>query len=125
MIEHVSYTVSRADAEACAGFYKLLGFIDVEPPAGLGDRSIWLTRNGTSLHLMFRDREGVDIERSPEPGAGHIALVVDQYDAVIAALSAAGTDVEPRSEHWGSPRSYVRDPAGNTVELMAFAPPQP
>jgi catechol 2,3-dioxygenase-like lactoylglutathione lyase family enzyme len=122
VIEHVSFNVSRADAQACAGFYKLLGFANVEPPAGLGERSIWLTRNGTSLHLMFRDRDGQDIAQSPEPGEGHIALVVEQYDAVIGALTAAGTTVEPRSEYWGSPRAYVRDPAGNRVELMAFAP---
>ncbi|MBJ7354736.1 MAG: VOC family protein [Thermoleophilaceae bacterium] len=122
MIEHVSFTVSRADAQACAGFYKLLGFSRIEPPAGLGDRSIWLRRNGTSLHLMFRDRDGVDIAQSPQPGAGHIALVVDQYDAVIGALTAAGANVDPRSEYWGSPRAYVQDPAGNLVELMAFAP---
>lgn len=122
MIEHVSFTVSRADAQACAGFYKLLGFESVEPPAGLGDRSIWLKRNRTSLHLMFRDRDGVDISESPEPGAGHIALVVDQYGAVINALTEAGAYVEARSEYWGSPRAYVRDPAGHLVELMEFAP---
>jgi catechol 2,3-dioxygenase-like lactoylglutathione lyase family enzyme len=122
VIEHVSFTVSRADALACAGFYKLLGFASVEPPAGLGDRSIWLSRNGTALHLMFRDRDGVDISESPEPGAGHIALVVEQYDAVLNALTTAGVSVEPRSEYWGSPRAYVRDPAGHIVELMEFAP---
>ncbi|MGK2878879.1 MAG: VOC family protein [Solirubrobacterales bacterium] len=123
MIEHVSFNVSRGDAQACAGFYKLLGFVVIEPPAGLGDRSIWLARAGTSLHLMFRDRDGVDLTESPEPGTGHIALVVDQYDAIIGALTAAGTSIDPRSEYWGSPRAYVRDPAGNTVELMAFPPP--
>lgn len=122
MIEHVSFTVSRADAQACAGFYKLLGFVSIEPPAGLGDRSIWLKRNGTSLHLMFRDRDGNDIAESPEPGAGHIALVVEQYAAVIEALTAAGATVEPRTEYWGSPRAYVRDPAGHLVELMEFGP---
>lgn len=122
MIEHVSFTVSRADAQACAGFYELLGFVRIEPPAGLGDRSIWLTRNGTSLHLMFRDRDGADIAQSPTPGSGHVALVVENYDALIGALTAAGSNVEPRSEYWGSPRAYVRDPAGNLVELMAFAP---
>lgn len=122
MIEHVSFNVSRADALACAGFYKLLGFVSVDPPAGLGDRSIWLKRNGTSLHLMFRDRDGVDISESAEPGAGHIALVVEQYEAVINALTAAGASVEARSEYWGSPRAYVRDPAGHLVELMEFAP---
>jgi catechol 2,3-dioxygenase-like lactoylglutathione lyase family enzyme len=122
VIEHVSFTVSRADAQACAGFYKLLGFVDVAPPTGLGDRSIWLTRNGTSLHLMFRDRDGNDIAESPAPGAGHVALVVEQYAAVINALTAAGATVDPRSEYWGSKRSYVRDPAGHLVELMEFAP---
>lgn len=122
MIEHVSFTVSRADSEACAGFYELLGFKRIEPPAGLGDRSIWLKRGDTSLHLMFRDRDGVDIATSPEPGAGHVAVVVDQYPAVVAALAAAGVTVEPRSEYWSSPRSYVRDPAGNLVELMQAAP---
>jgi catechol 2,3-dioxygenase-like lactoylglutathione lyase family enzyme len=49
-------------------------------------------------------------------------VVVDDYDATLTALRAAGHDVEPRAEHWGSPRSYVRDPAGNLVELMAFPP---
>lgn len=71
---------------------------------------------------MFRDRDGVDISESPEPCPGHIALVVEQYDAVVNALEAAGASVEPRSEYWGSPRAYVRDPAGHLVELMEFAP---
>lgn len=123
MIEHVSFTVSRADAEACAGFYELLGFARVEPPAGLGDRSIWLTRGGTSLHLMFRDRDGHAIEHSPEPGAGHVALVIDGFDATIGALQAAGVDVDPREPYWDAPRVYVRDPAGNRVELMGAPPP--
>jgi catechol 2,3-dioxygenase-like lactoylglutathione lyase family enzyme len=122
LIEHVSFTVSRSDAESCAGFYELLGFVRVEPPAGLGDRSIWLKHGATSLHLMFRDRDGVDIASSPEPGAGHVALVVENYQAVTNALNAAGAIVEPRTEYWGSPRSYVRDPAGHLVELMEFGP---
>jgi catechol 2,3-dioxygenase-like lactoylglutathione lyase family enzyme len=122
VIEHISFNVSRSDAEACAGFYELLGFARVEPPAGLGDRSIWLTHGGTSLHLMFRDRDGQDLAQSPAPGAGHVAVVVEQYEAIVEALGVAGVSVEPRTEYWGSPRAYVRDPAGNTVELMAFGP---
>lgn len=122
MIEHVSFVVSKSDAQACAGFYELLGFKRVEPPAGLGARSIWLTRRGTALHLMFAERDGAEITESPEPGAGHVALVVDNYDATVAALQAAGVQVEPRSEYWGAARAYLRDPAGNRVEIMAAAP---
>jgi len=43
---------------------------------------------------------------------------VDRYDQVLAALAAAGHGAEPRREHWGSPRAYVHDPAGNLVELF-------
>ena len=53
---------------------------------------------------------------------GHFAVVVDDYDATLERLRAAGFEPEPRDEHWGAPRSFVRDPAGNRVELMA-APP--
>lgn len=121
MIEHVSFNVTPSQAEACAGFYELVGFARVEPPAGLGERSIWLTRGGTSIHLMHRDRDGADVAGS-EPGAGHVALVVDGYDSVVGALRAAGVTIDERSAYWGSPRCYVADPAGNRVELMAFAP---
>ncbi|MFT4048696.1 MAG: VOC family protein [Solirubrobacterales bacterium] len=122
MIEHVSFNVTPAHAEACAGFYELLGFVRIEPPAGLGARSIWLKSGSTSIHLMFRDRDGVDVARSGPAGAGHVALVVPNHAAVLAALGAAGVEIDPRTEYWDAPRSYVRDPAGNLVELMAAAP---
>ncbi len=118
----MSFSVTPAHAEACAGFYEVLGFARVVPPAGLGERSIWLARGGTAIHLMFRDRDGVDVAESGPAGAGHVALVVESYAATIGALQAAGVEVDPRGEYWGAPRCYVRDPAGNRVELMA-APP--
>lgn len=122
MIDHVSFRVSEADAVACAGFYELLGFERVGPPAGLGERSLWLTRDGSSIHLMFKDKDGTTVDESPAPGAGHVAIVVERYEASLGALKAAGVAVEPRSEYWGSARSYTTDPAGHKVELMAFAP---
>ena len=55
--------------------------------------------------------------------AGHFALVVEDYDATLDKLREAGFDPDPRQEHWGAPRSFVRDPAGNRVELMSEPPP--
>ena len=52
-----------------------------------------------------------------------MAVVAPDYAAVTEALRAAGFEVEPRPEHWGAPRSFVRDPAGHRVEVMA-APPK-
>jgi catechol 2,3-dioxygenase-like lactoylglutathione lyase family enzyme len=67
------------------------------------------------VHLFF-----VDDPQALQ--AGHVAMVVENYDAVLSGLRAAGHDPEPRREHWGSPRASVRDPAGNLVELMACGP---
>ncbi len=122
MIDHVSFAVPPGKAGECATFYELLGFTRVEPPAGLGERSIWLARGSSAIHLMFRDGDGVDVEAS-EPGRGHVAFVVDDYDALLGLLAAAGVSTESRTAYWGAPRCYTQDPAGNRVELMA-APPQ-
>jgi catechol 2,3-dioxygenase-like lactoylglutathione lyase family enzyme len=51
-----------------------------------------------------------------------MAIIVEHYDDTLARLSREGHEIEPRRAHWGSPRAYVRDPAGNLVELMAWPP---
>ena len=55
--------------------------------------------------------------------AGHLAVVVEDYDATIGRLRDQGFEVDPRPQHWGAPRAFVRDPAGNRVELMSAPPP--
>ena len=117
MLQHVSIETRREDVDACARFYELVGFRRVEAPASLADRAEWLERDGTQIHLMLADDPVV-------PPRAHHALVVADYDAVLGALRAAGFEPEPRTEHWGAPRSFVRDPAGHRVELMAAPPPR-
>ena len=88
----------------------------MDPPATLRDRAAWVERAGTQIHLMRRD----GAEHLP---AGHLAVVAEPYEATLERLRAEGFDPEPRQEHWGAPRAFVRDPAGNRVELMAAPPP--
>ena len=115
-LQHVSVEVEPDRIAACVAFYGLLGFRPVDPPATLAKRAAWVERGGTQIHLMRRD----DPVLLP---AGHLAVVVDDYARTLERLRADGFDPEPRDEHWGAPRSFVRDPAGNRVELMAAAPP--
>lgn len=111
MLHHVALETRENDAEACAAFYAQLGFARVEPPETLRGRAVWLARGTQQIHLLLTDEPDV-------PPSGHVAVVVDDYEATVARLG----DVDHRAEHWGSPRCFVRDPAGHRVELMAFPP---
>jgi catechol 2,3-dioxygenase-like lactoylglutathione lyase family enzyme len=115
VIQHVTFEVPRERWEACAAFYALLGFRRVQPPPTLAERAAWVESGGTQVHLM-------DVEDPVVLPRGHVAVVLEDYDGALDALRRAGNEVEPRREHWGSPRAYVHDPAGNLVELMAFPP---
>jgi catechol 2,3-dioxygenase-like lactoylglutathione lyase family enzyme len=116
LIQHVALEIRRELADECAEFYALIGFERVTPPQTLSERATWVERKGTQIHLLFS-------ERPVTPPAGHVAVVVDDFNATFAALQASGHAPEHRPAHWGSPRAYVRDPAGNLVEMMAFPPP--
>jgi catechol 2,3-dioxygenase-like lactoylglutathione lyase family enzyme len=116
MLQHVSIPVAPGDLDASEAFYAALGFASVEPPEGVRGRARWMERRGTQVHLI------VDPDASPLPGGAHLAVVVEDYEDGVARLEALGAEVEPRREHWGAPRAYVRDPAGHRVEIMAAAP---
>jgi catechol 2,3-dioxygenase-like lactoylglutathione lyase family enzyme len=115
MIQHVSLEVRPDQTQACADFYRLLGFEEVEPPETIADRAVWLERNGTQVHLLY-------VEEPTVLPSGHLAVVLDDYDATLSALEEAGHRPDERSRHWGSPRAFVKDPGGNLVEVMAWPP---
>jgi catechol 2,3-dioxygenase-like lactoylglutathione lyase family enzyme len=114
MLQHVTQQVRPAQLDACIAFYELLGFGRIRAPEGIVGRATWLQRGSGQIHLMP--------SADAEPGSGHVGVVAEDYEPTIRALRSAGHDVQPRGEHWGSPRAYVRDPAGNLIEVMAFAP---
>jgi catechol 2,3-dioxygenase-like lactoylglutathione lyase family enzyme len=117
MLHHVTLAVAPERVRACARFYALLGFLERPVPEGIAGRAVWLESRTTQIHLMHGGAE-------PGPWGGHLAVVLDDYDGTLERLRAAGHEADPRSAHWGSPRAYLTDPAGHTVEVMAF-PPEP
>jgi catechol 2,3-dioxygenase-like lactoylglutathione lyase family enzyme len=116
VIQHVALETARADGQAAEGFWRMLGFEEVEPPESLRDRAAWLQRGATQVHLLWHDEPTA-------PPEGHAAVVVTDYERTVVRLREAGHDVEPRSEHWGAPRAFVRAPGGHRVEIMAAPPP--
>jgi catechol 2,3-dioxygenase-like lactoylglutathione lyase family enzyme len=116
MLHHVAIPVPSGNLDACEAFYTALGFASVEPPEGLRGRARWLQHGGTQIHLLIEEDAG------PLPGGAHLAVVASDYEDALERLTALGADVEPRRQHWGSPRAYVHDPAGHLVEVMAWPP---
>jgi catechol 2,3-dioxygenase-like lactoylglutathione lyase family enzyme len=115
MIQHVAIELRQQDAGDCVRFWALLGFERVPAPPALAERVVWLQRQQTQVHLLLSEEPVV-------PPQGHVAVVVEDYDATLSALREAGWDPTPRTEYWGSPRAFVRSPGGHRVELMEFAP---
>lgn len=109
--------VYATDPEAAAAFYRdVLDLREVEDGA-------FRLADGAML-LLF------DPERSSQPGrpvpshgasgAGHVAFSVDTLEGWRERLREAGVEIEQERE-WargGAHSIYVRDPAGNSVELV-------
>ena len=115
MIQHVALEVPRTAAGEEVEFWALLGFSRVEVPQSLRERAVFVGRGATQIHLMFSTSPVI-------PGLGHVAVVVEDYEAAVAALLAAGHGHEARAQHWGAARGYTRTPAGHRVEVMAGVP---
>lgn len=114
-LQHVALELAPSERRAAEEFFGLLGFTPVDPPESLRDRTSWVQREGSQIHLLLTDEPSV-------PPQGHCAVVAEDYWATLEALRAAGHEVEERSEHWGAPRAFATAPGGHRVEVMA-APP--
>jgi catechol 2,3-dioxygenase-like lactoylglutathione lyase family enzyme len=55
---------------------------------------------------------------------GHVAVVAPDYELNLRSLLDAGFELRAGSNAWDAPRAFVRDPAGNLIEVMS-APPLP
>ena len=117
------------DLDAAARFYsEILGLVAFAHDTG---RHVFFRTGAASVFLLFnpeRTREAAEISGGiPVPphgatGAGHVAFAVaeDDLDAWRAKLTSAGVAIEAEIAWPRGGRSlYVRDPAGNSVELAS------
>lgn len=109
-----------ADLAAAEAFYA--NVIGLECVARVEGRHVFF-RCGARMLLVFDPAATLGGERVPGHGAtgpGHVAFAVtaDELDGWRAHLRAKGVAVEQEVEWPGGGRSlYLRDPAGNSVEL--------
>lgn len=77
-----------------------------------------MQREGTQIHLLPKEAPATTHD-------GHAAVLAEDYDAALARLREAGFDPQPGTDAWDAPRSFVRDPSGNLVEVMSAVPEPP
>ena len=118
-----------ADVDGAVAFYAgVLGLAAFGERVGAAGRGLRLP-SGAVLLIFDPARSSVPGRGVPSHGAvgaGHIAFAIahDAYDGWLARLREAGVEIEQEITWPGSggepARSvYFRDPAGNSVELMA------
>jgi len=115
MLHHATLEVMPAELGRAAEFWVMVGFARVSPPVDLAPKYTWFERGGTQVHLAHTE--------SPIPGAGHIAIVVPDFERTLERLRDSGFEVADKRERWGALRAEAIAPGGHRVELMSAAPP--
>jgi catechol 2,3-dioxygenase-like lactoylglutathione lyase family enzyme len=115
-IHHVNVVVPQGKTETVQSFYvDVLGLRRTPKPAeGVAQTGAWFdVDERTQVHVSERD--GV-----PHPQS-HFALVVDDFDGVLARVREAGAPWDEQPDVFGGRRGFTRDPAGNRIELLENA----
>jgi catechol 2,3-dioxygenase-like lactoylglutathione lyase family enzyme len=117
MLQHTSLEVQPDRVRECVAFWELLGFEEMQAPPLLGGRFTWVQREGTQIHLIPSD-DAVTMRE------GHVAVVAPDYESNLRTLREACFELRDGLNAWNAPRVFVRDPAGNLIEVMS-KPPHP
>ena len=116
-IQHVTITVPDAGLlPAVEAFYNTLGGTSQKRPPQLeaDTPGRWLGFESTQVHLVLG---------SPVAEPAHFALDLgDSFDAVLARLADQEVEIREARKLWGARRCFVKDPAGNLVELFEWGP---
>lgn len=114
-LQHASVQVPEEMLGICCDFYG--DAIGMERIPNLAGRAWFRFGDGDHVHLL---------EGSAAAGSmAHLALQVDDLVDTLERCRAFGAEPFEADRIWGEERWFVRDPAGNMVELFAVPPPYP
>lgn len=115
VLHHVTVEVHPDLVPATQEFYSEV--IGLSRVTSMIQHSMWFEQG---VHLYWGPQRGYQDEVPPPR---HFALVVGAgYEGIRRRCKQMRLFLTDGTEYWGSRRCYVRDPAGNRVELMETAP---
>ena len=108
-------SINAVDLEASARFYQELFGLERLPSPDFGFPVVWLRLGDLQLHLF-------QIDDAETPRYHHLGIDIDDFGAFFERAKALGLVDE---ETWSAARVlesgevqlYIRDPAGNLVEI--------
>ncbi len=107
-VHHVSLNVSDV-ASARAFYVDVLGLTERTDRPDFAFGGAWLNVGGQQIHLIEAP--------VPEANGQHVALQVEDLDAVIVELRERGIKVSRAVVVGTGLQSFLHDPCGNMVEL--------
>jgi glyoxylase I family protein len=114
-LNHVSVNTNGTPLPEMVAFYRdVIGLADEVRPEIPGIPGHWHRVGDQQLHLVGAPPSGTPID----PTGHHYCVDVDDLDAAVAELEERGIEYEHAVQGAGTVQIWIRDPAGNTVELQ-------
>jgi catechol 2,3-dioxygenase-like lactoylglutathione lyase family enzyme len=112
-VDHVNVTTPAELEEDVLSFYETcLGLERIKKPIGTRPSGAWFRAGSAEIHVSID-------EHNPQRDS-HFGLVVSNFDATVEHIRDAGCHIEQAHPIPGRERCFIRDPAGNLVELIAY-----
>ncbi len=111
-IDHVQMSVPKALEAQCLAFYReVFGFPEIPKPEDLRWRGgAWFQAGTVQIHI------GIDPDSSPK-SKRHVCFLVEDLAAAKAQILSRGVAIEEEGAAEGLSRFFIRDPAGNRIEI--------
>jgi catechol 2,3-dioxygenase-like lactoylglutathione lyase family enzyme len=113
VIDHVQIAAPRALEPEVLQFYReVLGLTEIPKPEELKGRGgAWFQTGNLQMHI------GIDPEGGGPKSKRHVCFLVGDLAAAKAAVVAKGVAIEEENVAEGLARFFIRDPAGNRIEI--------
>jgi glyoxylase I family protein len=99
----------RDAAESVAFYTDVLGLVQRTDRPDFPFGGAWLDLGAQQVHLIEA--------KVPEPCGQHVAIRVDDLDAVVAELRDRGVEVSDPQPVGAARQTFLFDPSGNMIEL--------